>query len=234
VVSELILAVLNTNVHVYQVSPVLTLVEKHTTRKLAGLFGLNGEHAGGISQPGGSASNQTSIVIARNILFPETKTKGNGHHRFVLFTSAHGHYSLEKAAQMFGFGSEAVWSVPVDDFGSMIPSEMEKLVVQARSEGYTPFYVNATAGTTVLGSFDPFHAVADICEREGLWLHVDGSWGGSVVFSDSLRRGRLDGVERANSIAINPHKMLGAPMTCSFLLAKDLRQFHKANTLPAE
>ena len=96
VVSELLLATLNTNVHVYQVSPVLTLIEKYTGKKLASLFGLNGRWSGGISVQGGSASNMTSIVIARNTLYPRTKANGNGDHRFVLFASDHGHYSIEK------------------------------------------------------------------------------------------------------------------------------------------
>jgi glutamate decarboxylase len=229
----LLLATLNTNVHVYQVSPVLTLIEKYTARTLASMFGFNETHSGGITMPGGSASNQTSVLIARNTMFPETKTGGYGNRRFVLFTSAHGHYSLEKAAQMLGFGSNNVVSVPVDDDGRMISAELQRLITETRQHGGTPFYVNATAGTTVLGSFDPFDGIADVCAREGLWMHVDGSWGGSVVFSERLRQGRLDGVERANSIAINPHKMLGVPLTCSFLLGKDMRQFHKANTLPA-
>lgn len=220
--------------HVYPVSPVLTIIEKYITRTLASLFGLTGSHAGGVTLPGGSASNQTSILIARNTLFSDTKTDGYAGRRFVLFTSKHGHYSLEKAAQMMGFGSKNVCSVPVDDSGRLIPAELERLIKQTRAEGGTPFYVNATAGTTVLGSFDPFEEIADICAREGIWMHVDGSWGGSTVFSDKLRQGRLNGVERADSIAVNPHKMLGVPMTCSFLLGKDLRQFHSSNTLPAE
>ncbi|KAF1987592.1 PLP-dependent transferase [Aulographum hederae CBS 113979] len=233
IVSECILAVLNTNVHVYQVSPVLTLIEKHTAKAFAALYGFIGPHAGGISQPGGSASNQTSIIIARNNLYPETKTDGYGSRRFVLFTSAHGHYSLEKAAQMFGFGSKAVKSVPVDGSGKMIPTELEKAIESALSVGETPFYVNATAGTTVLGSYDSIDKIADVCQKHGLWLHVDGSWGGSVVFSDSLKKERLKGIARADTVAVTPHKMLGVPLTCSFLLGKDLRQFHKANTLPA-
>jgi glutamate/tyrosine decarboxylase-like PLP-dependent enzyme len=114
----------------------------------------------------------------------------------------------------------------------MIPSELEKLVQKALSENRTPFYVNATAGTTVMGSFDPFEDIAAICRRYNLWLHIDGSWGGSFAFSQRQRR-KLAGAEKANSIAINPHKMLGVPVTCSFLLASDLRQFHRANTLPA-
>lgn len=232
VAAELILAALNTNVHVYQVSPALSVIEKHTARQLASLFGLTGPHAGGISVQGGSASNTTSIVIARNNLFPSTKTDGYGDRRFVLFTSAHGHYSIEKAAQMLGFGSRAVWSVPVDKQGRMIPSELERLIQQAKDEGRTPFYVNATAGTTVLGSFDPFEEIAAICKKHNLWFHVDGSWGGSFVFSRNQRH-KLAGAEKANSIAINPHKMLGVPVTCSFLLGADIRQFHRANTLPA-
>lgn len=232
VAAELILAALNTNVHVYQVSPALTVIEKYTGQRLATLFGLNGPRAGGISVQGGSASNTTSIVIARNNLYPSTKEDGNGGYKFVLFTSAHGHYSVEKAAQMLGFGSRAVWAVPIDKYGRMIPAELEKLVQKAQSEGRTPFYVNATAGTTVMGSFDPFEEIAAICQKYNLWFHIDGSWGGSFVFSQRQRH-KLAGSEKANSIAINPHKMLGVPVTCSFLLASDMRQFHKANTLPA-
>ncbi|KAJ5799640.1 uncharacterized protein N7518_001708 [Penicillium psychrosexuale] len=232
VAAELILATLNTNVHVYQVSPALTVIEKYTGQRLANLFGLNGPQAGGISVQGGSASNTTSIVIARNNLYPSTKTDGNGGYKFVLFTSAHGHYSVEKAAQMLGFGSSAVWPVPVDKVGRMIPAELEKLVQKAQSEGRTPFYVNATAGTTVLGSFDPFNEIAAICEKYNMWFHIDGSWGGSFVFSQRQKH-KLAGAEKANSIGINPHKMLGVPVTCSYLLASDIRQFHKANTLPA-
>lgn len=181
---------------------------------------------------GGSASNMTSIVVARNTLFPETKTNGNavGGRRLMLFTSAHGHYSIEKAAQACGFGSTAVVSVSVDPkTGAMRPKALEECILRAKAAGGTPFYINATAGTTVLGSFDPFVEIAEVAKRYNCWFHVDGSWGGSFVFSDSLRS-KLKGVEMADSIAINPHKMLGVPLTCSFLLAKDLRTFQRANT----
>ncbi|PSN62520.1 glutamate decarboxylase-like protein 1 [Corynespora cassiicola Philippines] len=233
-VSELLLAALNTNAHVYQVSPVLTLIEKHTTKYLANLFNLPPTHSGGISQPGGSASNSTAIVIARNTLYPSTKTDGNAAHRFSIFTSAHGHYSMEKAAQMFGLGSKNVIPVPVDaSTGQMLPSELERLVGESKARGETPFFVNATAGTTVLGSFDPFAELSAVCRANNLWLHIDGSWGGSVVFSSAHRGERLRGADMADSIAVTPHKMLGVPMTCSFLLGRDMRQFRAAMTLPA-
>lgn len=230
--ADMLLASLNTNVHIYQVSPALTIIEKETCRAMAAMFGFNGSYAGGISQSGGSAANQTSMVIARNNLFPETKEEGYGGRRFVLFTSEHGHYSVEKAAQMFGFGSKAVRSVAVDERGCMKADALVFAIEQAKANGETPFYVNATAGTTVLGSFDPLDEIADVCQKHGLWMHVDGSWGAAIVFSEKQKH-KLKGIERADSIAICPHKMMNVALTCSLLLGKDLRQFHKAMTLPA-
>lgn len=213
-------------------SPALSVIEKTTARTFANLFGFNGPHAGGISTQGGSASNTTSIIIARNNLYPESKAAGNGDHKFVLFTSSHGHYSLEKAAQMCGIGSDNVWSVPIDAQGRMIPSALETLIQKALSQNKTPLYVNATAGTTVLGSYDPFDEISAVCKKYKLWLHIDASWGGPVIFSQKQKH-KMAGAHLADSLAVNPHKMMGVPVTCSFLLGPDLTKFHKANTLPA-
>ncbi|KAK3898003.1 pyridoxal phosphate-dependent transferase [Staphylotrichum tortipilum] len=234
VASELLLGALNTNVHVYQVSPALTVIEKHTARALANLFGFTGPRAGGITCQGGSSSNLTSIVVARNALYPQCKTEGNAGAPgpFVLFTSIHGHYSVEKAAVTCGLGSSAVWTVPVDNEGRMDVSALRDLVERARSEGRTPLYVNATAGTTVLGSYDPFEAISAVCREHGMWLHVDASWGGPAVFSPTHRH-KLAGAHLANSLTVNPHKMMNVPATCSFLLGRDMAVFHRANTLPA-
>lgn len=236
IAADLILSLLNTNLHVYQVSPVLSLIETHVTKAIASLFGLNGSRAGGINVQGGSASNTTSIVIARNTLYPNTKIYGNNADGLdlVLFTSEHGHYSITKAAQQCGFGSAAVISIPVDETtGQILPEKFDELVVEQKSQGKTPFYVNATAGTTVLGSFDPFAEISAIAKKHGLWMHIDGAWGGSFAFSDTLRQKWLKGAELADSIATNPHKMLGVPLTCSFLLLKDLRDAERACTLRA-
>ena len=208
------------------------MVEKTTGRAFAKLFGFDGPRAGGVTVAGGSASNMTSVVIARNTLYPESKVTGNAQHHFILFTSAHGHYSVEKAAQTCGMGSSNVWAVPVDSAGRMIPAALRDLVVQAKAEGKTPLYVNATAGTTVMGSFDPFEEISAICKEFGLWLHIDGSWGGPTIFSRKLKH-KMKGSHLANSLTVNPHKMLNVPVTCSFLLGPDMKVFHKANTLPA-
>ncbi|KAK6086320.1 hypothetical protein SCUP234_02533 [Seiridium cupressi] len=232
VISELVLSVLNTNVHVYSVAPALTVVERHTARSFAAFFGFTGPRAGGVTCQGGSSSNLTSLVIARNALFPDTKTLGNGSHNFVLFTSQHGHYSVEKAATTLGLGSASVVSVPVDDAGRMVPDGLREAIRLAIAAGKTPLYVNATAGTTVLGSYDPFREISAVCKDFNLWFHIDASWGGSAIFSTTQRH-KLDGAELADSLTVNPHKLLNVPVTCSFLLTNDLSVFKKANTLPA-
>ncbi|KAL1838420.1 hypothetical protein VTJ49DRAFT_2672 [Mycothermus thermophilus] len=233
-VSDMLLGALNTNSHVYQVSPALTVIEKHTARSLARLFGFNGPRAGGFTCQGGSGSNLTSLVVARNTLYPECKLGGNvaAPSPFVLFTSAHGHYSVEKAANICGMGSSAVWTVPVDTEGRMDPAALRSLVKRARAEGRTPLYVNATAGTTVLGSYDPIEEISAVCREFGLWLHVDASWGGPAIFSRRHRH-KLAGAHLADSLTVNPHKMMNVPVTCSFLLGPDTAIFHRANTLPA-
>lgn len=218
--------------HVYQVSPALTLIEKLTARKLAALFGLDGPRAGGIVCQGGSTSNLTSLVVARGALYPETKTGGNAGHDFALFTSSHGHYSVEKAAVTCGMGNACVRGVAVDEKGCMRVDALREAVVKAKAEGKTPLYVNATAGTTVMGSYDPIEDISAVCKEFGMWLHVDGSWGGPAVFSRKQRH-KLRGSHLADSLTVNPHKMMNVPVTCSFLLTNDLGVFHGANTLPA-
>jgi glutamate decarboxylase len=106
-------------------------------------------------------------------------------------------------------------------------------VLASKDKGEIPFFLNATAGTTVHGSFDPFAELSTICRAHNIWLHIDGSWGGPVIFSPSHARTRLAGAHLADSITINPHKMLGVPLTCSFLLGADMNAFHRALTLPA-
>jgi glutamate decarboxylase len=232
IVSEMVLATLNSNSHVYHVSPALTIVEKVTARSFAQRFGFSEPHSGGITCQGGSASNFTALVIARGALYPQTKLTGNSSFEFVAFSSEHGHYSIQKAAMAAGMGMGSVIPVPSDFDGRMNAKALRELVVAAITAGKTPFFVNATAGTTVLGAYDPFHAINDVCREFNLWFHVDGSWGGNAIWS-STHKWRLDGSHLADSLTVNPHKMLSVPMTCSFLLAKDIRRFHRANTLPA-
>jgi glutamate decarboxylase len=232
VISDLLLSLLNTNSHVFTVSPLLTLIEKKVGKSYAGLFGFNGEFAGGMTFPGGSWSNITSLHMARSILYPDTKTHGNGDNKFVIFTSEHSHYSLEKAAILAGLGSQSVVKVKISSDGSMDPHDLENQIIKAKEEGCTPLYVNATAGTTVLGSFDPLLKISVIAKKYNIWFHIDGSWGGNVIFSDKYKN-KMHGSHLADSLTVNPHKLLGVPATCSFLLVPDERVFQTANSLNA-
>ncbi|NXL49993.1 GADL1 decarboxylase, partial [Podilymbus podiceps] len=205
--------------YTYEVSPVFLLVEEAVIKKMIEFIGW--EEGDGIFNPGGSVSNMYAMNLARYRFCPEIKEKGlSGLPRLVLFTSEECHYSMKKAASFLGIGTENVYFIKTDDRGKMIPEELEKQVQRARKEGSAPFLVCATAGTTVLGAFDPLDKIADICEKYGLWLHVDASWGGSALISRKHCR-LLHGIHRADSVAWNPHKMLLAGIQCCALLVKD-------------
>ncbi|XP_004417350.1 PREDICTED: glutamate decarboxylase-like protein 1-like, partial [Odobenus rosmarus divergens] len=210
---------LNPSVYTYEVSPVFLLVEEAVLKKMIEFIGW--KEGDGIFNPGGSVSNMYAMNLARYKYCPDIKEKGlSGLPRLILFTSAECHYSMKKAASFLGIGTENVCFVETDGRGKMIPAELERQIWQASKEGAAPFLVCATSGTTVLGAFDPLDEIADICERHGLWLHVDASWGGSALMSRKYRR-LLQGIHRADSVAWNPHKMLMAGIQCSALLVKD-------------
>ncbi|XP_045550282.1 glutamate decarboxylase 1 isoform X4 [Salmo salar] len=162
-----------------------------------------------------------SVMIARYKYFPEVKTKGmSAAPRLVLFTSEHSHYSIKKAGAALGFGSENVVLLSTDERGRVIPADLEAKILDVKQKGYHPLFVNATAGSTVYGAFDPINEIADICEKYDMWLHVDGAWGGGLLMSRKHRH-KFSGVERANSVTWNPHKMMGVPLQCSAILVRE-------------
>jgi glutamate/tyrosine decarboxylase-like PLP-dependent enzyme len=218
ILGEWIAAVSNTSMYTYEAAPVGTVVELALIERLNSYVGFSdGE---GVFTPGGSISNLMSVLAARHRAFPHLKREGlRSDEQPVLFVSAESHYSLKRAAIVAGLGAQAAVPVPVDEVGRMRPDELERLIRKERARGRTPFYVAATAGTTVAGAFDPIEPIADVAERHGLWLHIDGSYGGSVLLSDRLRH-LLAGSERADSMAWNPHKLMGVPLSSSALLVK--------------
>lgn len=233
VISDIILSVLNTNSHVYTVSPVLSILENFMGKKYASLFFPKDKATcGGLTFSGGSWSNITALHMARSLLFPETKLEGNGSHKFAIYASKHCHYSVEKAAILLGLGSRAVFKIDIHEDGTMNTESLEKTIEATVADGYTPLFINATAGTTVFGLFDNLSAIGKIAKKYRVWFHVDGSWGGNVIFSKT-HNGKMVGSELADSITANPHKMLGIPNTCSFLLVPDVRKFQTANSLNA-
>eukprot|EP00069_Balaena_mysticetus_P014855 bmy_22420T0 len=114
----------------------------------------------------------------------------------------------------------------------MIPSDLERRILEAKQKGFVPFLVSATAGTTVYGAFDPLLAVADICKKYKIWMHVDAAWGGGLLMSRK-HKWKLSGVERANSVTWNPHKMMGVPLQCSALLVREEGLMQSCNQMHA-
>lgn len=232
IVSEMVLAVLNAQVVVFETSPALSALEKQTARQLANVFGFSGPRTGGVCLPGGSMSNMTAMTVARNIMFPEVKKDGAYSQKLAVFTSEAAHFSIQRAAIVMGIGKSQVITVPTNDQGQMVPSHLQERIEDAIKGGLTPFFVNATAGTTVYGAFDPLPEIGAICKAKKLGFHIDASWGGAVAFS-SKEKARMAGCEKADSLAFNPHKMLGVPLPCSFLLTNDIRILHEANSVEA-
>ncbi|KAG7227566.1 hypothetical protein INR49_005381 [Caranx melampygus] len=190
----------NTNMFTYEIAPVFVLMEQLTLKKMREIIGWPDREGDGIFSPGGAISNMYSVMIARYKFFPEVKTKGMAAApRLVLFTSEHSHYSIKKASAALGFGTENLILLNTDERGRVIPADLEAKVIEAKRKGYVPMFVNATAGTTVYGAFDPINEIADICEKYNMWLHVDGAWGGGLLMSRKHRH-KLNGVERERGL----------------------------------
>ncbi|XP_028280995.1 acidic amino acid decarboxylase GADL1 [Parambassis ranga] len=218
-VASFITEAIKTSLYTYEVAPVFTLMEDAVLRKMMELVGWE-EGGEGIFNPGGSMSNMYAVNLARYRHCADIKEVGlYGAPRLVILTSQDCHYSISKSAALLGIGTKNVYVVPADKRGKMIPSALEEQIKLAKSEGAVPFMVNATAGTTVLGAFDPIQEIADICEKHDLWLHVDACWGGAALMSKKHRQ-LLKGIHRADSVAWNPHKMLMACLQCSAFLVR--------------
>ncbi|KAK2145964.1 hypothetical protein LSH36_644g01104 [Paralvinella palmiformis] len=208
----------NTSQYTYEVAPVFTLMENVVLKHMATLAGYQGFD--GIFCPGGSISNLYGINLARYRMFPEIKEEGmHALPKMCLFTSKQGHYSIKKSTALLGIGLKYMIEVDCDETGQMDPVALEKAIVKAECEGLTPFFVNATAGTTVSGAYDPLETIADVCKRHNIWMHVDCCWGGGALLSRKYRH-LLKGIELSDSMSWNPHKMMGAPLQCCAFLTK--------------
>ncbi len=223
VVGDWLGAALNTTGATYEMAPVFTLMERALLQRLAELAGLGrpgSDHPAGIFCPGGSIAAIHGLQLARHRRWPASIRTGETDDRPVILVSSAGHYSARKAAAVMGLGTEAVIEVATDRAGAMRPVALAAAVSRAIAEGRSPFVVVATAGTTVTAAFDPLEAVADICRRHDLWLHVDGCYGASALFSPRQRH-RLAGVERADSLVWDLHKMMGMTQQCTALLVAE-------------
>lgn len=177
---------------------------------------------------GGNEANFTALALAISHHFPNAIEDGIATigARPVFYASAESHHSLEKSAGLLGLGRKALRRVPVND---SLRLDTARLILQIEADyacGFIPFCIVATAGTTSSGAIDDLNALASIAERYGLWLHVDGAYGAAAAFSDKYRN-LLNGIERADSITVDPHKWLSMPFAAGIILTRHASMLEK-------
>lgn len=219
---ELLSVMLNISMYTYKVGGPHVGIETELIQQVCKRIGYPAEGSGGTFAPGGSMSNFMSVLMARDAYDAEIKNMGV-RKQLIIYTSEDAHYSIAKNASFAGIGKDNVRYLPVDDEGKIEVFLLEKMMVEDRDNGLHPFLINATAGTTVLGVFDDVDALGDIAKKHGVWLHVDGAYGGSVIFSEKHKH-LVKGLEKCDSFSINPHKMLGTPLSCSMLVTRHRQQ----------
>lgn len=217
ILGELLAAALNQNAMLWRTSPAATELEIVTVDWLRQMLGLP-DRFFGVIEDTASTSTLLALAAAREAV-PGLSARQRGlvgQARLRLYASEEAHSSVEKAAIVLGIGRDGFRKIGTDPEFRMDPQTLKAAIVEDRSAGLTPFAVVATVGTTSTTSIDPVRAIADICEEEGLWLHVDAAYGGSAAV-DPESRVILDGCERAHSLVVNPHKWLFVPMDLSVL-----------------
>jgi len=218
-VGEILADITNTSMSTYEGSPVATLIENKLIKKMADIVGFN--DGDGIFVSGGTQANLVAVLSARNTLDANIKKTGlRQQHDLVLFISDQAHYSFVSAANVLGLGVQNIIRVKSDQFGRMDTEALELAIQTAISENKVPFFIGATAGTTVLGAFDSIGDIANIASKYSLWLHVDGAFGGSALLSNR-HNSLLAGSELADSFSWDAHKMMGVPVPCSVILMRN-------------
>jgi L-2,4-diaminobutyrate decarboxylase len=187
--------------------------------------------ADGVFTAGGSQSNYLALLLARDACIESrlgwnAKTRGlpQDAHRLRILCSEEAHFTVEKSAVQLGLGTDSVIRVGVDDGFRMRPDDLSRKLAKLQSQNLIPMAVVATAGTTDFGSIDPLPEIAELARAAGTWLHIDGAYGGALLFS-GRHRGLLRGIELADSFSIDFHKLLWQPISCAALLLRDARQF---------
>jgi len=214
---ELISFVGNNTMATYEVSPVASLIEAELVKLINDIIGI--KDGDGIMLTGGSNANLMAIHCARERKFPDVKRKGNQGLDLCLFVSNEAHYSHKKAMMLMGLGLDNLIMVEADKSGRMIASDLDKKIEAAKALGKTPLIVCSTAGTTVLGAFDPIDEIDVVAKKHKLWHHVDGAWGGAVMFSPKYKK-LMKGIELVDSYTFDAHKLMGTGLITSFFTTR--------------
>ena len=218
IIGEMLVAALDVKAMLWRTSPAATELEQVTTDWLRQMLGLRGGWFGFLNDTA-SISSMLALAAAREAK-PELDIRARGMAgradlpRLRVYTSIHAHSSIDKAALALGLGLDNVVHIDVDDEFRMRPDALAAAIADDSAQGFLPLACVATVGTTSVTSIDPVPAIAEICRRESIWLHVDGAYGGIAAVVPEMRN-VLAGVEHADSLVVNPHKWLFTPFDCS-------------------
>ncbi|MCH2102255.1 MAG: PLP-dependent decarboxylase, partial [Planctomycetes bacterium] len=215
---EVLAAYLNVSMYTYKAGGPHVLLEWEVLQHMLKNCGM--PKGDGTFLPGGSLANLVGALLGRNQSAPEMREHGAPAERMITYVSSEGHYSVTKNAGILGMGRSNVRFIPVDLSGAMLPDLLHAQVQLDLEAGHCPAVVIATSGTTVRGAFDPIKEIAAICREFDIWLHVDAAVGGSLLLHPN-ERSKLSGIESADSVTWDAHKMMGMPLTCSALLVRN-------------
>ncbi len=214
----LLSAFLNNGMAVYEMGPVSTALERVVIRQVATMIGY-GPEAGGLMTSGGTLSNLTALLAARQHQVKGTWQSGTAE-PLALLVSEEAHYCIDRAVKVMGWGEGGIIKVPTDEHYKLRADQLETCYQQAQANGRRVIAVVGSACTTATGSYDPLDAIADFCTQHQLWFHVDGAHGAPAAFSSEYRH-LVKGLERADSITVDFHKMMLTPAITTGLLFKD-------------
>ena len=223
ILGEMLTAAMNVNGMLWITSPAATELESVTLDWLRQLMGLEGSWFGIINDTA-SVSTLVALAAAREAHGElQVRTRGLSGRADVpvmrIYTSVHSHSSVDKAAMTLGIGSDNVVHVPSDAAFRMRVDALRMAIASDRASGFLPLAVVATVGTTSTTSIDPVAEIAEVCAAEGVWVHVDGAYGGVAAIVPEMQS-VIDGVARADSFVVNPHKWLFTPIDCSVLYTR--------------
>ena len=220
ILGEMLAAALGVNGMLWKTSPAATEMELVVLDWLRQMLGLP-EGLFGVIQDTASASTLVALAAAREAVAGlDVRRRGLvGQARLRMYASTDAHSSVEKAGLVLGIGQDGLRKIPIDARFRMDVEALRHVVAEDRAAGFTPFAVTASIGTTSTTSIDPVAEIADVCAREGMWLHADAAYGGSAALDPGMRH-VLDGCARADSLVVNPHKWMFVPLDLSVLYTR--------------
>jgi glutamate/tyrosine decarboxylase-like PLP-dependent enzyme len=220
VIADTLVAMYNPQLANWRTSPAANEMERHTLGWLSAKFGLP-DNAIATFTSGGTEANLSAVIVALTRAFPDYGEHGlrHLHAQPSIYLTEETHHSFSKIAHMTGLGRRALRAIPTDRCLKMDVGELKKRVAEDRINGFLPFLVVGTGGTTAAGVIDPLSEIGHFCREEGLWFHADAAWGGSAILSPKLKR-YLAGIEMADSITCDAHKWLSVSMGCGMFFCR--------------